>query len=627
MEQHREVNFHFARLTAGAPREVLAPLGEALLAVDAQRRGEAIDAPALLRGAWLALARWLIAHAGAGLNGQQQLFLLSGAVADTVALKSPAGERVSVELLPAADYDALLAGLGEDSPPYLLTPQRRMAALANGRLIPLDLEHPGRYRGPQEAAGQPADPRQLAEQLGGQLRRLEEEREALSAAIRALAELLQAERLKSSLKPAQAVQALAAEALKWADDPAALARLKLPADTELGVGAAQQLRRDTDRVLEKLAGAKGRLLASLKQVKSAAAVLSKAKAEDGTTAEELVVLDDKALRLVDKDYATTNGVLVQALINDQQRTAWSASRVLLRENTEKFAEPLAGCYATPARLAQSIAKVDALHPNCFPHDPDGRPLLPPIVIEPGVGQVQWYDDRFILSFVCVEPGRKGSRLSLSPVDLAVLRIYGQFLARGDIYDYRGERISGNFAADYAGEVESKAKVKFAGAEKKMTFVSASEIKDAAGREEAVSDYVEFIFCVANGLAVPKRVTPRRIGVILKYCIIENPENSAVLVLRYLASYDPQVVREILNKLADRDKARVVELIRRAISTDKQLGGRFRNDLKLALKEIMGREFAADAERAGLDGSAPAGAAEGDASGDQPSTGEHDYFDV
>jgi hypothetical protein len=627
MEQHREVNFHFARLTAGAPREVLAPLGEALLAVEAQRRGESVDAPALLRTAWLSLARWLIDEVGAELNAQQQLFLLSGAVGEAVTLKSPAGERVNVELLPAGDYDGLLGGLVGDFPEYLLAPKRRMAALATERLAPLDLERPGRYRGPREGGEQQADPRRLAEQLGRQLRQLEEEKDALGAAMRALGELLQAERLKTSLQPAQAVAALAAQALKHRDDPPTLAGLKLPADSELGIGAAQQLRREAERVLGQLARTKSRLLASLKQVRSAAAALTKAGAADSAPMEELVVLDAQATKLVDKDYATTNGVLVQALINDPQRTAWSTSRVLLSENTEKFADPLTECYATPANLVRSIAKIDTLHPNCFPHDADGRPLLPPVVIEPGVGQVQWYDDRFILSFVCTAPARKGSRLSLSPLDLAVMRMYGQFLARGDIYDYRGDRLSGNFAADYAGEVESKAKVKFTGAEKKMTFVSASEVKDAAGREEAVSDYIEFIYSVANGLAIPKRITPRRIGVMLRYCIIETVENTAALALRHLANYDPQVVREILTNLADRDKARVVQLISQAIGADRQLGSKFRNDLALALKEIMGREFAADAERAGLAGGPAAEAAEDDSTAEKPPGGGHDYFDV
>lgn len=630
MEPTQESNYHFSRLTAGAPREVLAPLGEALLAVAAQRRGEGGDAPALLRTAWLGLARWLLRTAGSELNDQQRLFLLGGALADEVTLKAPGGEVVTVALLPAPDYQALLGELEGEHAPYLLIPRRRIAVLAREQLAPLDLERPGRYRGPLRDEAVQVDPRRLAEDLKQRLGQVLRAQQGLHAAIRTLAELFQADKLGAALKPAQELAALAQRALDLAQDPVALAQLALPAAGGSGPDHLEHFQRQAERVLSGLAAAQADLSQALRAARDAAADLQLAMGTAGEQAQrqDTVVLTEQASRLIDKDYTTTNGVMVQALINDPQRTAWSGSRVLLSEHSEKLTEPLANCYATPANLERSIAKIDALHPNCFEHDEDGRPELPPVVIEPGTGVVRWYDDRFILGFVCSEPGRKGSRLSLSPLDIAVLRIYGQFLARGDIYDYRGDRLSGNFAADYAGEVESKAKVKFAGAEKKMTFVSSAEVKDAAGREEAVNDYVEFMFSAANGLAIPKRITARRIGVILRYCVVESAENTAALALRHLASYDQQVVREILLKLADRDKGRVVQLIAQAMESDKQLAARYRRELPLALREVMGREFAADAERAGLaggKGAAPGGEGPGGDEG-QPAE-EHDYFDV
>jgi len=102
----------------------------------------------------------------------------------------------------------------------------------------------------------------------------------------------------------------------------------------------------------------------------------------------------------------------------------------------------------------------------------------------------------------------------------------------------------------------------------------------------------------------------------------------VLALRYLSGYDLQVVREILIKLAERDKRRVVQLIAQALESDKQLGTRYRNDLTLALREVMGREFAADAERGGLTVQPPAAAAAEGPEGEpgEPAAG-HDYFDV
>jgi hypothetical protein len=622
----QELNYHFSRLTNGAPHDVLAQLGKALLALDAQRRGENVDAPAALRSAWWATARWLIGETASGLNTEQQACLLSGALGDAVTIKNEQGERVTVSLLPADDYQALLADLDWKSQNYLHTPLKRMAALASEALAPLDLEKPGRYRGPDEAAARSADPRRLAESLRQQIKQLREEKDNMAAATRDFLGLVQADRLGPTLKPVQQLAELAEQLLDKQEDPAGIAKLSIPKEN---AGAAQKLRQDMDRALSGLVAAKARLLQAIKQVWSTSAVIQKAGAgsEEPLAPEETMVLTPQALKLIDKDYSAVNGMMVQAMTNSPQRTTWSPSRVLISENTEKFENPLESCYATAGNLSKSIAKIDALHTNCFPHDSEGVALLPPVVIEPGCGEVQWFDDRFILSFVCTEPARRGSKLSLSPVDLAVLRMFGQFLARGDIYDYRGDRITGNFAADYAGEVESKAKVKFTGAEKKMTIVSSSEIKDAAGRDEAVSDYMDFIYSVYNGMAIPKRITPRRIGVILKYCVIGSAEQTAILALRHVVSHDSKVVREILIGLAGKHKARVVQLINGAITADKQLGSRYRNDLEHALKEIMGLEFARDAARAGWTEQVPDELVEDSVAGGDEETAAHDYFDV
>src|SRR5690606_41113572 len=65
--------------------------------------------------------------------------------------------------------------------------------------------------------------------------------------------------------------------------------------------------------------------------------------------------------------------------------------------------------------------------------------------------LKWMDDRYFASVVQTEPGRRGSELSLSGLDIAALRIMGLFLARGDIFNYRGERVSDSFMAEYAGQ--------------------------------------------------------------------------------------------------------------------------------------------------------------------------------
>jgi hypothetical protein len=248
---------------------------------------------------------------------------------------------------------------------------------------------------------------------------------------------------------------------------------------------------------------------------------------------------------------------------------------------------------------QAIARVDSLHPNCFSHDGTGQPLLPPLCLEPGVGVVRWLDDRFLLSFVSRETARRGKELSLSPLELSVLQLYGQFLARGDIFNYRGERLSDNFMAEYASDVEQKATVKFTGEQKKITYGTSTTEHDAASRDDAVRDYIDFIFHALNNLPLPKRITPRKAGVILKYCVFRDAACTAGLVLRFVAAHDFQLAREILFTLAHRDTAKVVALIQGALETDPQAGARYRRDLTLAVRDVMGREFLAEAQGLGL----------------------------
>ena len=634
MEGGPDVNHHFKQLTNGVPGDVLGPLGEALLAVNAQRNGEKVDSPALLRKAWFALARWLIQNVGMAMNPQQRAFLLAGAIGDSVTLKNRDGQRVTVDLIPAADYERLLEDLEATGQACLLTPKRRFAKLANGEMGALDLNKPGKYKEPTQAEKKTVDPEVFVNRLKSSMARLNESKDSLEGGLREFLGLLQADKLKGIIGTSTELKDLMDKIIQMAANPGALSALNLPRDVEANpaVKSAREMRGNITATLDKLIVAEQNGLRAMQAVRDAAAALVKVQ-EGGAasvTVEDAVELTPQTARMVESDYNAVNGVMVQLLNNSPQRTPWSASRILLAEHTEKFDDPVAECYATPANLAASIEKIDALHPNCFPHDGAGAPLMPPIVIEPGAGIVQWYDDRFIMSFVCTEQARKGAKLTFTPVDLAVLQMYGQFLARGDLYNYRGERVTGNFIGDYAGEVESKAKIKFTGADKKMTIVSATELKDAAGREDAVKDYVDFLFHIFNGLNLPKRITPRRVATILKYCIIQDHQFSANLVLRHVVNYDNKVARDIITNLADKNDVRIIDYFRNALEEDPQVAAKYRRDLKRAVQEVMGREFLADAEHDGLfGGQRPTTDLTNVPTGDQAETADsgHDFFDV
>lgn len=648
MAEAEQLNHHFKQLLLGATPEIAMQFGEALLAVEAQRSNAGADAPGLLRKAWLGLARHLIAHASNSLTPQQLVFLLSGAIGDTVWVKSPGGERLPVRLLPTAIYEGLLASvagsISDASLPCWLTPSRRMLQLAQHKLEPLDLNKPGRYREPGAQHTPQVDLDALRQQLDQARQALRSSQQGLLQATRSFTDSLRAERLGAALKEIAALNQLASRYVDAADDPMQLAALPaLSADSSpSAIRQVQALRQQLSETLDNLAELPSEVLRQTRLLRGYGEAI--VQAQSGAVGDSPVALDDapatisagEVPRLL-KDYDATNSTLVQIMQNSPSRSAWSATRILIAEQLEKYSDPLAECLATPANLTDAAHKADALHPNCFPHDAAGNPLLPPVIIEPGVGVVRWMDDRFLLSFVCTEPARIGKELSLSPVDIAVLQIFGLFLARGDIFNYRGERVYTNFMGEYAGEVESKAAVRFTGAEKKMTIVSASSEKDASSREDAVRDYIDFIYCVFNGLPLPKRISPRKVSVILKYCVIGSVERTAGLVLRHVVSSDFQTAREILTKLTDRQPRKLIALIEAALRDDVQLSARYHRDTRRALEEVMGREWVTDAVNAGhFEPLRPGGAppplrsksAEPAAEAPEPppSTG-HDYFDV
>ena len=630
-----EINVHFMQTVAGAPPELLAQLGEALLALEAQRRGEEAGAAAKLRAVYLALARHVVRNSAGGLNPQQQLFLMSGALADSVALKAPSGDRVTIELLPLDFYSGLLASLSESNgssglPACILTPQRRIATVARGLLKPLDPAKPGRFMPEQLAAAGPAA------NIGDWVAELRQARADLAASQQVLTANLQ--RFADSMRGERLIF-LMKQIGDFAVEVAALARSEDPAllgtSTALAAGheaelatSLDMLRDEADAQLTRLAEAVRQVAGHARRVRGAAQLLLRAEGQALAMPESTLVVSEPGLKLVEKDMETLHGMVTHTA-GSSGRSSLASSRILISEHLERLENPLSQCCATPANLAAALAKVHALHPNCFKLDAAGRSLIPPLVIEPGLGILRWLDDRYMLGFICNEPAQNGKELSLSPLEIAVLRVYGWYLARGDIFNYRGERISGNFMAEYSGEIESRAQVKFTGEQKKMTYVSASTERDAASREDAVRDYVDFLFAISNNLPVPKRISARKVSVFLKFCIFGDVPRTATLVLRHVAQQDFQLAREILTNLAQKDSALIVQLFRNALADDVQLATRYRRDLSQALREVMGREFLADVKAKGLLDGQPAAAisdAGKPAAEEQQSRG-HDYFDL
>ena len=403
-----------------------------------------------------------------------------------------------------------------------------------------------------------------------------------------------------------------------------LAELKLeePLDRHQSIQRLRSLAGQLSEALSAIERSQLELLAGLAQTIELARSGKLASGTLPAGAAPAAQLDAAARRLIEADYQSCGSLVVQSLINDPRRSNWSAARVLLAEQLDSSEDPLRECLLLPGLLEERFAALGRLHVNCFERDAEGQLIVPAVGVEPGLGIVKWLDDRFIASFVQTDQPRHGSQLSLSSVDIAVLRIFGLFLARGDIFNYRGERNNDNFMAEYAGHIEQKAVVKFTGAQKKLSYGTSTEERDGASRDDAVNDYIEFVYAVFNGLPIPKKISPRKIGVILKYCIFRDVEFTAGLVMHFVVTSDQALAREILMSLARQHGLHVVELIRRSLDTDQQVAARYRNDATLAIREVLGKladELTREADSGAQpqQGGSPVGAVET----------VHDYFDV
>jgi hypothetical protein len=673
-----EANRQFRQLVSGAPAEVLAALGEGLLALHRQRGGEAVDSAAALRQGLLELARWLVRTRSGSLNPQQQLFLSSGALADSVTVKDPQGQPVTLELLPAELYARLLAAAAAEAAPEelstarlsLLYPVRRWRWLAAGELAPFDMAHPGRFKpyapgtprlepSPRSAAApaasRPAAPEaraaggpdaaRLGAALAEQGELAQQELRELSRGVRQLAETMRGDRLAAVLKELTQFSQFAQAAAEQLADPARAGQVELPTDAERhpALMVVKELQVELAGVCDALLAAQRKLLDGLARQQQLARLVAAAAAQGSpaapATAPEAAAplavagYPPDQLRKLEADQTAVAQMMTQCLINHPQRTPWSSARVLLQEQLDKLGAPPEDCLATPPALLASLARVQGLHPNCFPLDPSGAPVLPPVVVEPGVGVVRWLDDRFLLSFVAADAPRKGPQLSLTPLDQAVLRLYGGFLARGDIFNYRGERLADNFMAEYAGEIEQRVAVKFTGAEKKLTYGTAAEEKDGANREDAVKDYIDFVFSVFNGLPLPKRISPRKASVLLRYCLFGDVRFTVGLALNLLAA-EPLLARQAILAHTRHNTALAVQLVQQALEESPLLQTRYRRDLAACLLAVFGHEFVDDARAAGLLGG-PAtrpvdpgtAAAAADGAAPPEAAASRDYFDL
>lgn|GEM_PF-4877753 len=500
-----------------------------------------------LRKAFDALTRQLLDRIEA-LNSEQTLFLCTGALADQVDL----GEG-PIQLLDRGIYDGLMAAfqaapsLPEDAD-YVYTSWDRARMIAADELYALNPQDSGKRRPKKDAAALAADPKVARETALGKRNAQVKE---LDTVLPALQQLFSA---AQSVDPSAARVAL--DTMKTFVDqaagraPEATGQAKMEQERDI-LNAGPALKAYAEQaatnllkirqLAEKYGPVLGELRKTLREIESLNAV------KTDSMRKKFVSFDTDKVAKLKTDFGYTGGFVAATAENAANRVATSGSRVLLNSHFNPEQDPLQNQICTPENVHAAMQKILGVHSNAFPKGPSGAFQIPPVILEPIRNVVDWLEDRFIMSVVSGESPKKGPNFSLTPVEAQVMRAIGMFLSKDSIYNFRGEQNAGTFMGEYSGKVEKSAKVVFAGADKKMTMVASAKQVDAAGREQAVSDYMEFVFNVLNGLMPNPKMSKRRIAILLRYVVVKDLQFTVILMLRYAAMAEMQEVRESILK--------------------------------------------------------------------------------
>lgn len=305
--------------------------------------------------------------------------------------------------------------------------------------------------------------------------------------------------------------------------------------------------------------------------------------------EEARVIDsykEEHLDLIKRDITIINSFIVSAAEKSPNRVPFSGARILLDSQIPDIEKANENYFCTVENVLKALEKIASIHINAFPKDQDGLYNIPPIIIEPIRNYVDFLEDRFIMGFISGEPAKKGANISFTPVDVQVMKAVGLYLAKDPIYNYRGEINEGTFMGDYTGKIEKKAQVKWTGEDKKFNLAITSELVDAASREDAVQDYIDFVFNVVNGLGPPPKMSKRKVCVLLRYATIYSIENNVKLLLQYVAQSEPLEVRDTIVKYYNRNYEQAKEVVRKIVREDAQVQRTLGNNPEFVVAKIF-----------------------------------------
>jgi hypothetical protein len=286
------------------------------------------------------------------------------------------------------------------------------------------------------------------------------------------------------------------------------------------------------------------------------------------------------------DIETTNNVCVKAADTSPMRVPFSASRILLSKQFPDQGDPMDSLCTPPAVLA-ALEKILKVHTNLFNRDWEGKHIIPPILIDPLRNFVDFFEDRFVMSFVSGEAVRKGAFVTFSPLDVQVLRLCALYLTKDPIYDYRGEVRTGTFMGDYMGKVEKTTKVKWSGQDKKFSLAASQSMQDEASRDDAIADYIDFMNAIANNIAPNPKLSKRRLAILLRYVLFDKVEKNIAAILKLVTQTDPGEAKTAILSFAKDNVDVAKDLIRTAVKSDPMASKMFSDNPDFAISRVFG----------------------------------------
>ncbi len=286
------------------------------------------------------------------------------------------------------------------------------------------------------------------------------------------------------------------------------------------------------------------------------------------------------------DIDTTNNACVRAADTSPMRVPFSAARILLSKQLPDEGN-LADSLCTPAAVLTSLEKILKVHTNLFNRDWEGKHIIPPILIEPLRNFVDFFEDRFLMSFVSGETVRKGAFVTFTPVDVQVLRLCALYLTKDPIYDYRGEVRTGTFMGDYMGKIEKETKVSWTGKDKKFSLAATQSTLDEASRDDAIADYLDFMNAIANNIAPSPKISKRRISILLRYVLFDKTEKNIAAILKLVTQTDPGEAKIAIMSFAKDNVDVAKDLVRAAVKYDPMAAKMFSDNADFAIQRVFG----------------------------------------